>query len=366
MAVIDQSPELALPPMDEALHLTAAIDDVYSEMGLEWAEPADIYVHDGTVAFASCTASRFRYAMAGAEQLERGQFTVQPCARFQSLKGLGSSKAPEWTSHFRMYGGFEPSGERGHGYTMLRHQQSLSSLLDRIGIDKGRLAIVGASISFEQMGVPADDITVNLEGNPFGHEDLLPHPAPDSPVVATLGHNALSSMDWKYGNNITGHGLSIYIANPDNLWVQVGNIIAVRDTNGQVTGVDFGGGIETTLRALYGGGSNHYWSGMLDRFGIDPRMRLSDNHLNLLDATEAALIMQSYPESMAHTLSVVRRDFNHALRAIMAQSEYLQLDREALRSLVYTYTGSAGMETEVGTELLRKVDSDTPVRQYAA
>jgi hypothetical protein len=266
---------------------------------------------------------------------------------------MHSDKLIPWTCRFEMYGGFSSCDKAGLGEGMQQHTTAFSEIVNQVG-GSSQIAIVGIESDVAEWKL--DKKPVRLPVNPYGTEKIIPLPNDAQPMFCTIPDKQADSLSWRYGDGLTGRGLSKYVLNPYGVWEQVGNIIAVRDKNDSTTGIDFGGGLETTLRSLHGGKSNHEWSNLYERFGLQQPDTLNVDLANLLNACETLLILADNKESFENDLSVVQRDFEHGVRAISILSCRTGISQTKLASLLQNYSEQSGLRVEAYDVVMSSVN----------
>lgn len=311
----------------------------YLDNGYDLKPSLPILVNDGTVVFASCTVSNYREALAGT--LNERSVTSQPCLRLQPLISLHKPELVPWTCYFNMLGGFTSCDEANEAQIAIGHIDAFADILSKCGLDGDRVAVVGATGTLDHWGVISD--RTHLPENPFGQEHIIPRRISPSRIIEIPDVQS-SGLQWEYGELLSGNGVSLYIQTPTQEWRQVGNIIATRDTHSQVTGVEFGGGLEAIQSAMDGLASNHYASNMLSKFGYVNDEQLSERKLNMLNALEAALLIANSYDTVPHPTSVAYHELSNAARAIHVHMVEEDIDLEKISELMSNYIRNSNFD----------------------
>lgn len=319
--------------------LQSAIRASYEKLGATEHSPLPLHANDGTVAFTPCTISNYR-TMFTANVAVYSEFCFQPCLRFQALQEMKPNVFPSGSLLFTMYGGFERCTKDDIATKFVQHVSLYSDALARIGCNNRKIVIVGLESVVQFFGEEPDCSITSAPNDKIVDQELEvvlgDKVGCDTPSIITVP-DSYSHLQWSYGNRYSGQGVRILIENDNQSFTNVGNVIVVMHPEGNIIGIDSGGGFEKTMEALYGGRASFDWSGVFGRFDASAEHMLDPNWVNLFVSLEGLIHLADNPRSYRHPLSVVRNDLELCEKQVRLFSDLLDLDHADLISMINRY-----------------------------
>jgi hypothetical protein len=302
----------------------------YEAEGFTQVPGGNLYIQDGSTIFASCTVSNYRDALTGIAD-EPGSVMVQRCFRTRPLEDLHTDSRGDRRSLFDMYGGFDSSDTADITQKMAFHSQVLGRTLQKCGVDKDKVLFVADGNDLDRWNLPATDGYVRYVA--YGESEVAPQRA--------------GKAVKQYGDGVTGHGLEIFTRR--DTWSLAGNIVETATSEGETTGIDFGGGLEAAVTSIHGTEAAYLDNELCRRFGIEPAGHMNPRLLNLLESLEAMMLILAF-EPERHPLSSTNNAISFATRSALLQAGKLGMTQADLRQLGGSYH-TADIEIPVSSDL---------------
>jgi hypothetical protein len=297
----------------------------YEQAGYTPVPGGDLCIQNGSTIFASCTISNYRDALLG-NAWEPGSVMVQRCFRTQTMDELHLPTRHPRRALFDMYGGFESATADTVSEKLACHTRIIKSVLEQSGVDASDIVLMGNSYDLERWQL--DAVTDNS----------VPIESYDNELPASQKPRRAGKVVKQYGDGVTGHGLEVFVRQPDTSWRLSGNIVETLTAGNQTSGVDFGGGLEAGMQAIYGPSGAYLDAELGQRFGIEVDDQPSPRMLNMLEALESLMIILSH-EPKRHPLSSTGHAVEMSTRAVSIQAAHLGIDMSTVHALARAHQG---------------------------
>lgn len=205
-----------------------AFDNFFIEKGYKRVAPEPILpLNDNSVLFTNSTIIPLKSLVEERKIPKPGCFVIQPCLRNQNLQIIYEDKViPEYMSYFTMVGILAIPSR----YDRVA-EESWELLTRCLNIPRENIKILISSQDKEALHV-----WQNISGGP----------------IVEIDSRRESYYEWSYGMpGISGRGLTFSIKFKDSeVFRDIGNIVTMRASNGEMVGCEFGFGVETIISRM--------------------------------------------------------------------------------------------------------------------